>query len=137
MCIILSSDCGVIFSMLKTRTWILILLAILLICFLWGYFLFSVSGNTQIVEIRRDNELIKTIDLSAVTTPYTLSLDDGQGGINVLEIQKGKIRVQSANCADQVCVHRGWLSSGGTPVICLPHHLVISFSSSSIDGSTG
>ena len=48
-------------------------------------------------------------------------------GVNVIEIRDGRIRVQSADCADQTCVRMGWLDSAAMPIVCLPHGLVIAY----------
>ncbi len=41
---------------------------------------------------------------------------------NVVRFEKGRARVVNANCPDQLCVRRGWISrDASSPAICLPH----------------
>ena len=44
---------------------------------------------------------------------------------NVLATGGGTIRIESADCPDQICVHTGELKGDGAPIICLPHRLEI------------
>lgn len=44
---------------------------------------------------------------------------------NVIRTGEGTIRVESADCPDQICVHTGELREDGAPIICLPHRLEI------------
>ena len=43
----------------------------------------------------------------------------------MVELAPGRVRMYSANCPDQVCVHQGWVSDGAAPLVCLPNGLVI------------
>ena len=63
-----------------------------------------------------------------------------EGGYNVVEVERGRIRVAEANCPDQICVRQGWLSNSAAPIACLPHKLVIRLEGgeeAGIDGVTG
>lgn len=44
---------------------------------------------------------------------------------NVIRTGGGAIRIESADCPDQICVHMGNLREDGAPIICLPHRLEI------------
>ena len=44
---------------------------------------------------------------------------------NVIATGGGTIRIESADCPDQICVHTGELKGDGAPIICLPHRLEI------------
>jgi hypothetical protein len=78
------------------------------------------------VGIWQDGELIKTIDLSAVTSEYELTVEY-EGRKNVIRVGPGRIEVLEADCPDGTCVKRGELSSGRTPIVCLPNRLVIRY----------
>lgn len=121
--------------MLKTKTWILILVLLLAVCGIAAAFLFLGNSDSQVVEIRQDNVLIRTIDLSQVKAPYFLTIEDGRGGSNTLLVESGRICISEADCPDQICVRRGWLSGAGAPIICLPHRLVITSVSQTADAS--
>ena len=53
---------------------------------------------------------------------------------NVIATGGGTIRIESADCPDQICVHTGELKGDGAPIICLPHRLEIRWAKS---GSVG
>lgn len=111
--------------MLKTKTWIILFAAVLLICTAATAVLWQQNPQTTVVEILRDGELLETIDLSQVTEPYRFVVEDPSGGSNTVLVEPGRICILEADCPDQVCVHRGWLTDSAAPIVCLPHHLVI------------
>ena len=95
-------------------------------------------GEADEAAIVLDGELINSISLSAVGEPYFITVESDQG-LNVVAVEYGRIRVLEADCPDGSCVKQGWRSSGATPIVCLPHRLVIEFSRSkpqSIDAVT-
>ena len=108
---------------MKTKTWLLLLLALLALSLGGGILLLTAGTEAVCAEIRSDGELIATVDLRVdkeftVTTPW--------GGENVITVRSGAIAVTSANCPDHYCMHRGFCKSGGS-IVCLPNRLVISF----------
>ena len=108
---------------MKTRTWLLLLLALLTVSLGLGIVLLTAGPEAVRAEIRSDGELIATVDLRidqefTVTTP--------RGGENVITVRDGAIAVTQANCPDHYCMHRGFCKSGGS-IVCLPNKLVISF----------
>ena len=111
--------------MLKTKTWILIFAAVLILALASVLLIhFLVPGSSR-VEVIQDGVCIREIDLSQVTEPYSFVVEAGDGGTNTIEVEPGRIRISEADCPDQVCVRRGWFTGGPSPVVCLPHHLVI------------
>ncbi|MCD7927303.1 MAG: NusG domain II-containing protein [Oscillospiraceae bacterium] len=110
--------------MLKTRTWILILAAVLLASGLLALWVWTRPGEGTIANIYQDGEWIYSIDLSAVTEGYELTIED-ENGVNIIRVEPGRICVLEADCPDQVCVQAGWLSDSASPIVCLPHRLVI------------
>lgn len=111
--------------MLKTRTWILLFagLAALALLAMGLLRLFSAPGTEA--RIYQDGVCVETIDLSRVTSAYSLVLEDGEGGSNTILVEPGRIRVSEADCPDQVCVRQGWLADSAGSIVCLPHGLVI------------
>ena len=108
---------------MKTRTWLLLLLALLAVSLGGGILLLNAGGEASRAEIRSDGKRIATVDLRidqefTVTTPW--------GGENVVTVRSGAIAVTQANCPDHYCMHRGFCS-GGNSIVCLPNTLVISF----------
>lgn len=60
-----------------------------------------------------------------VETPGTGAGNDAAQGTNRVVIQGGQVKVERANCANQVCVHHAPISKRGEQIVCLPHGLVI------------
>jgi len=84
-------------------------------------------------RIYSDGSLIETLDLNAVPEPYSIPVDSG-GGYNIISVEQGRIRISEASCPDSSCIRQGWLSGGITPIVCLPHRLVIALEGSSDKG---
>ncbi|MBR3195671.1 MAG: NusG domain II-containing protein [Clostridia bacterium] len=110
---------------MKTRTWILILAAAALISGAACLFLLFGKSGGQTAQVIQDGEILCEIDLSTVGEPYTFTVTGKDGGVNVIEVEPGRIRVSEADCPDRICVHQGWLSTQSVPVVCVPHRLMI------------
>lgn len=119
--------------MIKTRTWILIILLTFILSTIAALWLFQKSEEENLTaNIYVDDQCIQTIDLSAVQSPYSFSVNESYG-TNVISVDKGKIRISEADCPDQICVHQGWQSTTAVPIVCLPHKLVIQLVSNQSD----
>ncbi len=81
------------------------------------------QAGTQ-ANIYVDGVCIYSIDLQQVTERKYLTVE-GAIGVNVLEMEQGRIRVVEADCPDQICVRQGWAEDGLLPVVCLPNRVVI------------
>jgi hypothetical protein len=46
------------------------------------------------------------------------------GGLHI-DHEIGRIRVSEAECHQQICVKRGWISKPGETIICIPNHVLI------------
>ena len=90
-----------------------------------GSILVLTAQPKNTVRIVSDGETLYTIDLSAADDT-TLTIERG-GQQNIVEIKEHRIRVKEADCPDKTCVKMGWLKSSATPIVCLPHKLVIEF----------
>lgn len=82
------------------------------------------ASTAYTAEIYRDGQLLRSIDLSAVSSSYTFRLE-GTDGYNEIEVRHGSIGIISADCPDKLCVHQGFISSSALPITCLPNRLVI------------
>lgn len=89
------------------------------------------APHGRIVEVIRDGKIAVTIDLSGDPSPRTLTLTSPDGGFNTLQIKNGRIRVLSADCPGNDCVKMGWLRSVSSPLVCMPHRLVVRFAPAS------
>lgn len=109
--------------MKKTGFWIAII-GVILLCSLLPAFLLRGDGTGSTARVLVDGEELRTIDLMS-TAAETFTVEGEDGHRNVVDVEKGRIRVSEANCPDQVCVRQGWISDSATPIVCLPHGLVI------------
>ena len=109
---------------MKTRTWLLLFATLALAC-CTALLLLRFQTSTQ-AQIRSDGKLIAVVDLSK-DAEYRIDYGDDW---NLVVVQGGKIRVESASCDNQDCVRRG-AANGGAPIVCLPNRLVIEFSEGS------
>ena len=107
----------------KTRTWILLFAAVLLLCAA-AMLLLRGAHTGSVAEIVQDGQVLRRIDLAQVTEAYSFTLDY-EGGSNTVTVEPGRICVSDADCPDKVCVAFGWLSDGSVPILCMPHKLMI------------
>ena len=117
---------------MKTKFWIAILAALLLLCL--GLSFLSLGGKDAArAQITSNGRLIRIVDLS-VNQEFTVETEDGY---NLVTVKDGKIAVTEASCPDHYCMARGFCS-GGTQIVCLPNRLVIEFlGEAEIDGIVG
>lgn len=109
--------------MKSTKFWVILLAGVLVLSAAAALFLMRPVRDGVIAGVYQNGIRLHSIDLSAVESPYTITVT---GSIeNIIEVEKGRIRVRSATCPDQVCVHQGWISSGIVPIACLPNGLII------------
>ena len=106
---------------MKTRTWIILLCALLLGSVLACVPLLS-SKPAGRAKITSDGEVISIVDLK-VNQEFTVVSSSGS---NTITVKDGAIAVTEADCPDHYCMHRGFCT-GGTQIVCLPNRLVISF----------
>lgn len=119
---------------MKKRAAILVtvILCILAVSVFTVIYMQNTAAEGMYAYIYQNDKLIKTIDLSAVKEPYTITITAENGGSNVLEVRQGSIGVVDASCPDHLCMNMGFISNSLMPVTCLPNHLVIR-----VGGSTG
>ena len=114
--------------------------AVLLIA-LAGYLLASAGqadaeGGHAVAVVSRDGAVVDEIDLDAVEAPYELRFDDNRG-LNVAQVEPGRIRIVDADCPDKVCAHEGWIDRPGAPIACVPHSLTITIENRIANGTGG
>lgn len=119
---------------MKTRTWILILCALLALCLGFSIPLLFPGEAATHAEIYSQGQLLRTVDLRI---DQELTVATPAGGSNTVTVRDGHIAVTQANCPDHYCIQRGFCS-GGTQIVCLPNRLVIQFAGAQeIDGIVG
>ena len=108
---------------MKTKIWAAILVILLAVCGIGGYFLLNSGAAASRAQILSDGEVVKTVDLN-VDQSFTVTAEDG--GYNVITVKDGAIAVTEASCPDHYCQQRGYCT-GGAQIVCLPNKLVIRF----------
>ena len=112
-------------TMLKTRTWIILIASVALLLIALSVFLLTSRSEGTVVQVIQDGTVLQEIDLSRVREPYSFEVEAPDGGVNRIEVEPGRIRVADADCPDRICVSQGWLSDQSVPIVCLPHRLII------------
>ncbi len=114
----------------KDRTYLstaligIILILLSVISLLWILLPRHKNGG-YIADIYQNGNLIASIPLTDVSTPYTVTVTGASGCTNEIEIRPGSIGIISADCPDKLCVHQGFISDSRLPVTCLPNRIVI------------
>ena len=118
---------------MKTKYWIMLLLALALVCAGLSWWLFRPAEDAAQIQVLSQGQVLYTLDLNT-DRQITVTTDTGS---NTVSIRDGKVAVTAANCPDQHCVHRGWCD-GGAQIVCLPNRLVIRFlGERPLDGVSG
>ena len=81
----------------------------------------SESGTVEVVQ---DGAVIYRFTREELQEERHIRVPSGEHE-NVIATGGGTIRIESADCPDQICVHTGELKGDGAPIICLPHRLEI------------
>lgn len=118
---------------MKTRVWIFLLAAVLVLCALLSLWLLLPSEEAYFVQVRSEGILLYTLPLNVDTEVEVVS----QYGTNVVTVRDGKVAVTAADCPDGYCMDRGFCS-GGAQIVCLPNRLELKFvGQQTVDGVTG
>lgn len=97
------------------------------------------AAGHPVATVTLNGEVIDEIDLAEVSQPYTFTVEGAGGLTNTILVEPGRIRVEEADCPDQICVHQGFISNGTVPIVCLPNQLIIEISGGgeALDAATG
>ena len=101
---------------------------------------FSFNSNFIIIFIK-NNEVVKTIDLSKVKESYEFEVKGENGESNTIKVEQDGVSIIHASCSDKICIHTGKIKDSSLPIVCLPNKLIIKFertkeSEDDIDGKT-
>lgn len=89
---------------------------------------YALARRDGIATVFQNGEPVRTIDLYHITEPIEFDITDDSGHTNTIRAERGRICMAAANCPDRLCVKQGWITNGLTPVVCLPHAVVITIS---------
>ena len=111
------------------KKWDIIIIAFLMVLsflpeVILGFVAVDSTSDIVYAHVIVDDEILKEIPLTGqkelkeieITTKY---------GTNVLYVEDEKIRVHSATCPDQVCVHQLDVSKPHQMLICLPNRFIV------------
>ena len=116
---------------MKKRDWFLIggLLLLAVVAFV---FLSRARTSPTYVTIYVHDEVYRRVP---ITEYQSITVDQGDGRVNVICITKDGVCMESSTCKNQLCVHQGVLSSVGTDdlvlgnwIICLPNGVSVELS---------
>ncbi|RRK11733.1 NusG domain II-containing protein [Lactiplantibacillus garii] len=81
--------------------------------------------------VSHNGTVLKRVNLTTLskTTHYTYRAKDGD--YNTVTFKPHKVAITKANCSDQVCIRRGWITKPGQTIVCLPHKVLIEIKSDS------
>lgn len=108
----------------NTLLWAIALAAVFIAAVGGAFLLQKGAADGKVARVYQDGVLIREIDLSSIISSYEFTVDT-KFGTNTIKVRNGGICVSEADCSDQTCVNQGWLSGGATPIVCLPHKLII------------
>jgi len=104
----------------------IILIFVLLILALSVWLMFSLKFDENIIAVIENNgKIVEEIDLNNITEETMFSIEGNDEILVSIKTQNGKIRFESAQCSDLVCVRTGWLSKAGQTAVCLPARISI------------
>lgn len=112
-------------GLIRANLTIIDLLLILLCLFMIGFSyvkLYTKPAEATEVYIYKNDALFGVYPLSQ---DKTIRIDEH----NTVIIANGKARMAFADCPDRRCVKQG--AASNLPIICLPNHVVLEFSSTS------
>ena len=87
------------------------------------FFLSRAAGSTEgdlVCTVSQNGRILEEITLTAGSPDQ-----EKRYGDYVVEINHGHIRIKSAPCVGQDCVHTGHISRSGQSIVCLPARVVI------------
>ena len=110
-----------------TRPVKLTLAALILVCAGSVPYLPPAPGwaDHPVARLSLPGDALDEIDLTEVQSAYSFTVTGKDGLTNTVLVEPGRIRVERADCPDQICVKHGPLTSGGGPIVCLPNRLSI------------
>ena len=124
--------------MKSNKFWVAVLGGVLIVSAI-AAFLLGRQVPADKALVFHNGVLVESLDISLLQGSYTFTVENG-AGVNVIEAERGRVRVSESNCPDGLCIRQGWIGGGAIPIVCLPHRLVIRFEGANepdLDAVTG
>ena len=83
------------------------------------------AAEGHIAQISVSGQLIRELDLSKEPEEERTFLVQGVVSEMTIGVKYNAIRVVSSNCPSQYCVHEGYISEPGKPIVCAYNEVVI------------
>ena len=118
---------------MKRKDWFIIggVLLLALVAF-FASRMFSKDKSSEMVTIYVGSEVYQTV---AADDYQTLTIDQGDGKVNVIVIDESGVRMESSTCKNQICVHHATIDPHMTDellldrwIVCLPNAVSIEVS---------
>jgi len=91
--------------------------------------LFAPTGNISYADIYVNDSLYEAVPLNKDTV---ITIDQGDGKVNYVEVKDGSIFMADSTCADHLCVTQGEMNSANYEkrpmrnwIICLPNMVTV------------
>lgn len=91
----------------------------------------GITGCILIGVSRRETGYVTVMVAGNEIGTYSLSedkevmIETENGGRNVLRIRSGRVKILSANCPNQDCVHHKEIMYSNESIVCLPHKITV------------
>ena len=109
-------------SLRSNRFWVILLGGVLVASAVTALLLTRMP--VSYARIYKAGELTEVVNLAVVTEPYSIIIHDDLG-LNVVEVEPGRVSISKSDCRDGICVRQGWISGGAVPIVCLPNRVII------------
>lgn len=94
-----------------------------------GVKILAPRGSISYADIYIDDQLYEAVPLSEDTV---ITVDQGEGKVNEIEVKDGEIFMAHSSCADQLCVQQGAMGPDSYEkrpllnwIICLPNKVTV------------
>lgn len=118
---------------MKKKDWFIIggVLLLALVAF-FASRMFSKDKSSEMVTIYVGSEVYQTVSADDY---QTITIDQGDGKVNVIVIDESGVRMESSTCKNQICVHHATIDPHMTDdllldrwIVCLPNAVSIEVS---------
>lgn len=82
-------------------------------------------SDHPVARISLDGTVVEELDLAQLKDRKEMVFTGKSGLTNTVVAENGQIWVEEADCPDQICVHKGKISTSAVPIVCLPNQLII------------
>ncbi|MDD4296658.1 MAG: NusG domain II-containing protein [Ruminiclostridium sp.] len=115
---------------MKKNDVLLILIGLFIAAAAWFWLNGKQEPTEGTVVIYKDGNVHTTLPLSS---DEIITVEDIEGGINVVSIKDGKAEMIEANCPDKLCIHTRPAQKNGQSIVCLPNRVVVEVKSAEKD----